>query len=653
MKKITKVRSAALGLLLGLSGFALAATFNLFSPATGILKGNSSSYVTTAAVSSDVISLWSGTCNSGTFLRADGSCQAVSAGATGANPTATLGLSAINGVAATFMRSDAAPALSQSIAPSWTANHIFQSNLITQLPGAAADTGKWSMLGEDDGGDSVLVFRSLTDANAPGFDWLRLKRNGVGPTDVQTIDFASSGDFFVTSPLFEVQSTNTNIVADQDILVASNSGGEIELNTGGAGTILLRGDGGVELDGQGGVTLQSGSFGVKAITNATERLEILNDGTWEVGGAAGSAGQVLTSNGSGSPPSWQAGGGGGPSPANPTASVGLTAVNGSASTYLRSDGAPALSQSIAPTWTGYHTFTATTGSYLGLIDGAAGSNAKNVLFRSGGGGFNISSATDAAPTTAVTNIMAAARSGSAWASLSLGNATNNPTFDFLGTGTTTFGAGKVVLNYGSSGSADPGLTISSTRPVINIWDTDVTDDRVVIQNNGGDFRIDALNAAGTTLNSAFTMTQTAGVVDSVALSGTAVTINGQTAAITRTGTFSATLSGLTGTPTIRYVKTGQTVCLNIPTHVNQTSSATLWSITNVPSSNPDLSASTTQVPGASPWAQDNSVVENAYASFTGTNNIQIANNGANGGFSNTGNSGWYAFTFCYIALFAN
>lgn len=46
-----------------------------------------------------------------------------------------------------------------------------------------------------------------------------------------------------------------------------------------------------------------------------------------------------------------------PTGANPAASVGLTAVNGSASTFLRSDGAPALDQGIAPTWTGAHTFT--------------------------------------------------------------------------------------------------------------------------------------------------------------------------------------------------------------------------------------------------------------------------------------------------------
>jgi hypothetical protein len=46
--------------------------------------------------------------------------------------------------------------------------------------------------------------------------------------------------------------------------------------------------------------------------------------------------------------------------ANPTAQVGLTTVNGSASTFMRSDGAPALSQSITPTWTNPHTFTAAT-----------------------------------------------------------------------------------------------------------------------------------------------------------------------------------------------------------------------------------------------------------------------------------------------------
>ncbi len=45
--------------------------------------------------------------------------------------------------------------------------------------------------------------------------------------------------------------------------------------------------------------------------------------------------------------------------ADPSASVGLTTVTGSASTFMRSDAAPALSQTIVPTWTGLHTFSAT------------------------------------------------------------------------------------------------------------------------------------------------------------------------------------------------------------------------------------------------------------------------------------------------------
>lgn len=50
--------------------------------------------------------------------------------------------------------------------------------------------------------------------------------------------------------------------------------------------------------------------------------------------------------------------------ANPTASVGLTAVNGSSTTYMRSDGAPAIDVSISPTWTALHVFTRSASSQL-------------------------------------------------------------------------------------------------------------------------------------------------------------------------------------------------------------------------------------------------------------------------------------------------
>lgn len=58
-----------------IAGVAMAGTFNLFSPATGVLKGNAATYVTTAAVSTDIRGMWTGTCDSSTYLRGDGQCQ--------------------------------------------------------------------------------------------------------------------------------------------------------------------------------------------------------------------------------------------------------------------------------------------------------------------------------------------------------------------------------------------------------------------------------------------------------------------------------------------------------------------------------------------------------------------------------------------------
>ncbi len=68
--------------------------------------------------------------------------------------------------------------------------------------------------------------------------------------------------------------------------------------------------------------------------------------------APSTSGNVLTSNGT----TWVSSAATG-SVANPSATIGLSAVNGSATSAVRSDGAPALSQAIVPTWTGIHTFT--------------------------------------------------------------------------------------------------------------------------------------------------------------------------------------------------------------------------------------------------------------------------------------------------------
>lgn len=61
------------------------------------------------------------------LLVCDGTTMALATQIAGAsaNPSALVGLAAVNGTAATFMTSDSAPPLDQSIAPTWTAEHIF------------------------------------------------------------------------------------------------------------------------------------------------------------------------------------------------------------------------------------------------------------------------------------------------------------------------------------------------------------------------------------------------------------------------------------------------------------------------------------------------------------------------------------------------
>src|SRR5215471_7889234 len=54
------------------------------------------------------------------------------------NPTQQIGLTAINGTASTAMRSDAAPALSQAITPTWTGKHVWQVTPSYDLAGPTA-----------------------------------------------------------------------------------------------------------------------------------------------------------------------------------------------------------------------------------------------------------------------------------------------------------------------------------------------------------------------------------------------------------------------------------------------------------------------------------------------------------------------------------
>ena len=85
MKIFIRWAFTALLVTLGSTGWGQTNTFYKFAPATGVLKGSATTYVTTAAASSDIRGLWSGTCDATTFLRGDGSCVSAITAPPGSN----------------------------------------------------------------------------------------------------------------------------------------------------------------------------------------------------------------------------------------------------------------------------------------------------------------------------------------------------------------------------------------------------------------------------------------------------------------------------------------------------------------------------------------------------------------------------------------
>ena len=83
------------------------------------------------------------------------------------NPTATIGLSVVNGSAATFMTSDSAPPLSQAIAPTWTAAHIFTpSSAVTAVTINAAVNAVGMILNGGTNTSNTYLLEVLTGAGS-------------------------------------------------------------------------------------------------------------------------------------------------------------------------------------------------------------------------------------------------------------------------------------------------------------------------------------------------------------------------------------------------------------------------------------------------------------------------------------------------------
>lgn len=152
--------------------------------------------------------------------------------------------------------------------------------------------------------------------------------------------------------------------------------------------------------------------------------------------------------------------------ANPSATLGLAAINGSAATFLRSDGAPALSQAIVPTWSGIHTFSAAP-VFNALPTGTAVATANTVstlVARDGSGNFAAGAIT--ASLTGHASLDLALTGGTMSGAIAMG--TNNITgagnvaaTTFNGN-TFTTGTGVLTISAGKTATISNTLTFTGT-----------------------------------------------------------------------------------------------------------------------------------------------------------------------------------------------
>lgn len=270
----------------------------------------------------------------------DGAGSTLSINATGAvagpaNPTALVGLAAVNGVALTYMRSDAAPALDQAIAPTWTGVHIFSGSntrlsrngttrLLWNTGDAALDQKLWEIRSDNTGS---FLFLTRTDADGAGFTWASVSRTGTA-VNSYTVNTQVIANSTAATGSLQVNSTAASVGFFETDASAGNRLWRIRANS---------------------EQLQFGAFDDTAAAGANW---LIVDRTLNVADSIALTSTALTWNGN--PISTAVG-------ANPTAQVGTAVINGVATTYMRSDAAPQINQSMAPTWTGLHTFSAATG----------------------------------------------------------------------------------------------------------------------------------------------------------------------------------------------------------------------------------------------------------------------------------------------------
>jgi hypothetical protein len=426
---------------------------------------NSLLYITNSGGNVGTVGLGSGLSISGGNL--------VAASSTSHNPTASVGPTAVNGSASTFMTSDSAPAINLAGQYNWTALHTFT------YPAVATSGKEYGVevtptLNQRNAAAFSMIYGNETVTQA-GTGTQDLEELAVGGTDkwqVNSTGTVTTGIWNGTTIVSGYGGTGQSTFAIGSVLEASSANTWTALAPGLVNYVLTSGGTGVVTSYQSISTVLS-SLG----TVAQGDLLYYNGTSW-VFLAPGTSGQVLSTTGAGSNPAW-------------------------------------INNSTPPGSTTAH-------------DVVSYSNTAGALEDTGYMNFNTSNVATVSTTSSNAN-------GSLYVNNAVSGAGNNIVASFLGTGTTGGGGAGLLLGvqqasnnlgelefvYSSNGSTSNELAVSFYG----------TANRLTLTAAGA-FSLPTLSTAGAIINNSSGTLATTADFYTAYLTGTAYTMTGSAAAIT-------------------------------------------------------------------------------------------------------------------------
>jgi hypothetical protein len=300
--------------------------------------------------------------------------QTPAAAPAGANPSATASNTAVNGVATTFMRSDAAPAIQLGSASQFglvkvdgttitaSAGVISASggSATTIIPGTTTITGATAPCAIVNSATTVMACDAISAsvitamANAVNAASGLLTFSIIG-TSGATVPLLNGNNTYSGTSIFSGAVSHTGALPTQaagTLGIAGNVTSPTLAANGEGDVYLLSTTGGLALIGQGSTNdltlLNKAGSNVCVVPTGTTTFNCTG---LQVGGVAVSTATA----------------------ANPTATAGSAAVNGSATTFMRSDAAPAVALGSASTFGVVKVDGTTITASAGVISAVGGS----------------------------------------------------------------------------------------------------------------------------------------------------------------------------------------------------------------------------------------------------------------------------------------